>query len=105
MIREFGKLPYESYERKRPKHEPTDGYFYLERQLAKLLMRANSLNFQVYPVIMEMNDTKKIPTSHVFSMDESELKEFLVEKTLSQICSTDKDESKGIIVDKCYADE
>ena len=24
IIRDFNKLPYESYERKRPKHEPTD---------------------------------------------------------------------------------
>ena len=27
IIREFDKLLYESYERKSPKHEPTDGYF------------------------------------------------------------------------------
>ena len=27
IIREFEKLPYKSYERKRPKHEPTDRYF------------------------------------------------------------------------------
>ena len=29
IIREFEKLSYENYERKRPKHEPTDSYFYL----------------------------------------------------------------------------
>ena len=29
IIREFENLPYESYERKRPKHEPTHSYFYL----------------------------------------------------------------------------
>ena len=28
IIREFYKLPYKSYERMRPKHEPTDSYFY-----------------------------------------------------------------------------
>ena len=27
IIREFEKLPYEIYEKKRPKHEPTDRYF------------------------------------------------------------------------------
>ena len=27
IIRDFEKLPYESYERRRPKHEPTDSYF------------------------------------------------------------------------------
>ena len=41
---------------------------------------------------------KHIPTSYVCSTDESELKEFLVDATLSQSCSTDKDESEGIIV-------
>ena len=29
IIGEFEKLPYESYEKKRPKHEHTDSYFYL----------------------------------------------------------------------------
>ena len=52
-----------------------------------------------------MPATKKILTSHVFSTDKSELKEFLADKTLSQICSTDKDEPKGIIVKECYAEE
>ena len=31
IIREFEKLPYEIYEKKRPNHEPTDSYFYLAR--------------------------------------------------------------------------
>ena len=31
IIREFQKIPYESYEKKKPKHEPTDSYFYLAR--------------------------------------------------------------------------
>ena len=38
MIREFEKLPYESYNRKRPRHEPTDRYFYLARHLEKCMM-------------------------------------------------------------------
>ena len=28
IFMEFEKLPYESYEKKRPKHKPTDSYFY-----------------------------------------------------------------------------
>ena len=47
-----------------------------------------------------MTGTKQIPTSHFYSKDKRELKEFLVEKTISQICYTDKDESKIIIVDE-----
>ena len=35
IIREFLRLPYKGYVRKSPKHEPTDSYFYLARQLAK----------------------------------------------------------------------
>ena len=50
IIREFEKLPYESYERKRPKHEPTDSYFYLARQLVRCMMRADTLYLHVYPV-------------------------------------------------------
>ena len=46
-----------------------------------------------------MTGTKQIPTLHVCSKDESQLKEFLIEKTLLQIYSTDKDKSKTIIVD------
>ena len=50
IIREFEKLPYKSYEMRRPKHEPTDSYFYPERQLMKCMMRADSINLHVYPV-------------------------------------------------------
>ena len=52
-----------------------------------------------------MTATKQIPVSHICSMDESELKEFLVKETLLKIRSTDKDQSKGISVDRCSTDE
>ena len=71
IIRKFEKLPYESYERKRPSHEDTDSYFYLARQLAKCMMRFDSLNSHIYPVRTEITDTKHILTSHVYSTDES----------------------------------
>ena len=91
IIREFEKLPYDSYERKRLKHEPTDSYFYLARQPEKCMMRADVLNSENYPVRMEINDTKQILTSHDCSTDDSELKEFLIDETLSRICSTEED--------------
>ena len=69
------------------------------------MIRADVLNLHVYPVRTEMNATKHIPTLHVFSMDEIKLKEFLSGKTISQICSTKEDESKGIIVDECSTEE
>ena len=39
----FEKLP---YEKKRPKHEPSDIYFYLSMHLAKCIMRADTLNWR-----------------------------------------------------------
>ena len=69
------------------------------------MMRADGLNYHIYPVRIEMTATKQIPISHVYSMDDSEQEEFLVDKTLSQVCSTDEDESKGIIVDERSTEE
>ena len=40
-----------------------------------------------------------------FFTDESGLEEFLVDDTLSQVCSTDEKESKGIIVDESSTEE
>ena len=68
-------------------------------------MRAGALNLQVCPVRTEMTATNQILILHVFSTYDSELKEFLVDKTLSQTCSTDEDESKVIIVDKFSTEE
>ena len=50
IISEFEKLPYDIYEKKRTKHEPTDSYFYLARQLSKCVMRADAFNSHIYPV-------------------------------------------------------
>ena len=96
---------YESYERKRPKHEPNYSYFYLARQLLKSMMRADVLNSHAYPVRTDMTATKQIKTLHVCSMDESKLKEFLVNETLSRSCSTDEGKSKGISFDKCSTEK
>ena len=55
------------------------------------MMIADALKSHIRPVITEMTATKHIPTSHVCSMEKNELKYFLVQKTLFQIYSTDKD--------------
>ena len=52
-----------------------------------------------------MTATKQIPISHICSADESELKEFLVDKSLLHICSTNRDKSKVIIVEKQITEE
>ena len=51
IIRDFEKLPYNCYDCNRPKHEPTDSYVYLSRQIAKCMMRSDALNWHVCPVI------------------------------------------------------
>ena len=66
IISEFDKLPYESYEKKRPKHEPTDSYFYPARQLVECMMRVDALNLHIYPVRMEIT----APSWHVNSTDD-----------------------------------
>ena len=65
-MREFEKPPYEIHEKKSPRHEPTDSYFYLARNIEKCMMIADALNSHVYPVRTEMTTTKQIPTSHIF---------------------------------------
>ena len=71
IIREFDNLPYKSYVKRRPKHDPTESYFCLARQLAKCMMRYDALNSHVYPVTTEITDTKKITILKVFSIDKS----------------------------------
>ena len=50
IIKEFEKLPYEGYVRKSLKHEPNDSYFYLERDLAKCIIRDDNFNSKVHPL-------------------------------------------------------
>ena len=50
IIKEFEKLPYEIYDKKRTKHGPTYSYFYQARQIAKCTMRADAFNSHIYPV-------------------------------------------------------
>ena len=66
IIREFEKFDKLPYEKKRPKHEPTDRYFYLARHLAKCMMRADTLNWHDYGSYMEMTAL----SSNVYSTEE-----------------------------------
>ena len=50
IIWDWEKSPYGSYEKKRPKKDLTDSYFYLERKLAKCMMRGDELNSHSYHV-------------------------------------------------------
>ena len=71
IIKEFEKLPYKGYVRKRTKHEPTDSYFYLTRYIVTCMMISDALNFHVEPVNTEMTGMKDILILHVCDLDES----------------------------------
>ena len=57
IIKEFERLPYKGYVRERPKYEPTDSWFYLEKQFAQCVMISDAFNLHVDPVRTEMNGT------------------------------------------------
>ena len=57
IIKEFERLPYEGYVRKRLKYKPNDSYFYLSIQLDKCTMSADAFNLHIDPVGTEMTGT------------------------------------------------
>ena len=69
------------------------------------MMRDDALNSYIDPVVTEMTGMQHIPISHVWSMDKSESKEFIAEKILSQVCSTDKGESESVIINESSTEE
>ena len=108
IIREFDKFEKLPYEKKRPKHEPTDSYFYLSIQLAKCMMISDTLNWHNYGGYTEMNS----PSLTVCSTDEDKSKQSIVNENLSQnysadvdeICSTEIDISEYTITEQKYAE-
>ena len=56
IIREFEKFEKLLYENKRPKFEPTESYFQLSRQLAKCMMRSDTLNWYNHGGYTKMTD-------------------------------------------------
>ena len=119
IIKEFEKIEELTYEKKRPKHEPTDSYFHLARQLAKCMMRSDNLNWYDHGGYMKMtalysnvnftneSESKRsivngkllqsgytkmnALSSNGIVTDEDESKQSIVKKTLSQNCSADED--------------
>ena len=87
----FEKLPYEN---KRPKHEPTDSYFHLARQLTKCIKRSNNLNWHDHGGYTETT----APSLNVNTTQEYESKRIIVHEGLSENFSTDVIESKRNIV-------
>ena len=89
IIRGVEKLPYKRYERRRSKHDTTDSYFYLAIHIVKCIMRSGAINLHIYPIRTEMTGMQQLPVFDDCSTYKSKSEEFLVEKTLSQVCCTD----------------
>ena len=79
IIKKFDKVEKLTYEKKRPKHEPTHSYFHLVRQLAKCMMRSDELNWHVHGSYTE----NTAPSSNITVTDEDESKEIIMHETLS----------------------
>ena len=78
-IKDFEKIDKLPYEKKRPKHEPTNSYFHPARQIAKCMMRFDNLNWYNHGGYTEMT----APSSNINFTDEDETKQIIVHKTLS----------------------
>ena len=100
IIKEFEKLTYEGCVQKRPKHQPTESYFDIARQLVQYTMISDAFNLHVEPVRTEITGTQRIPILQVCSLDESKSKGIIVDKTLSQVCSTNESESERVITNE-----
>ena len=87
--KEFDKFEKSPYEKKRPKHEPTDSYFYLARQLVKCMMISNNLNWNNHSGYTEMT----VQSLNVNVMDKDESKCIIMHENLSENGSTDVSES------------
>ena len=96
IIKEFKKIGKVPYEKKRPKHEPTDSYFHLAGQLAKCMIRSDKLNRHDSGGYTKMT----APSSDVNVMKESKLKEIIMHETLLENNSTDVSEPERNIVNE-----
>ena len=85
IIKEFEKIEKLPYDKKRPKHEPTDSYFHLARQLAKCMMKSDNLNWHNHGSYTEMTAL----SLNVNVTDEDESKQIIVHKTLLENSSMD----------------
>ena len=79
-----------------PKHEPTDSYFHLVRQLAKCMMRSDEHDWHVHGSYAE----ETAPSSNVNVTDEEESKEIILHETLSENQYKDISESECNIVNE-----
>ena len=96
IIKEFETFERPPYEKKRPKYEPTESYFYIARQLSKCMMRSNNLNWHYHGGYTKITD----PSLNVNATDKEKSKRIIVHGGLSENCSTGVSKSKQNIVNK-----
>ena len=96
IVKEFDKFEKLLYEKKRPKHEPTDRYFYLARQLAKCMMISNNINWHDHGSYTKIT----APSLNVNATNEDESKHIIMHGGLSENCSTDVSKSERNIVNE-----
>ena len=84
--------------RRGSKHERTDSYLHLARQLSKCMTRADTLNWQDYGGYTEIT----APSSIFCSMEKDDSKRVILNNNLSQSCSANEDVSKQSFVKKPY---
>ena len=68
IIKDFEKFDKLPYEKKRPKHEPTDSYFHIARQIVKCMMRSNNIIWKDHGGYTE----NTAPSLNVNATDEDE---------------------------------
>ena len=93
IIKEFKKIEKLPYEKKRPKNEPADSYFYLARDITKCMMRSDKLDWYDHGGYTKMT----APYSNVIVTNESKSKRSIVNETLLQSGSTNENKSKRSI--------
>ena len=69
------------------------------------MIRADAPNSHFDPVRTKMTGTQQIMILRVCDLDEIESKQFLVDKTLSQVCYTSERETEKVIVDEILTEE
>ena len=83
IIKKFEKIEKLTYENERPKHEPTESYFHLARQLSKCMMRSDNLNWYNHVGYTKIT----APYSNVIVTNKGESKRSIVNEQLLQSCS------------------
>ena len=84
IIREFEKFEKLPYEKKSPKHERTESYFHLAREISKCMMRSDKLNWYGH------GGYTKMTAANV--TNERKSKRSIVNENLLQNCSAKKNE-------------